>query len=215
MSTSDTINIFIAFGTCTAVAVALLVKGQNSFENTFNLLLAQHNEALRKLKEHKEYTPKTNKLFDLKGNFDLASLNANMHKMDDFFGSYFRVLYHILKHIDRSAGYHRFDFKEKKRYTSLVRSFLDNETVLLLAINCAHAKIHNQYYNYKNLIERYAFFEHLILDPEKFLEYMRFNNNNLAETYEKICAIENGAHEKLIEEIKAAYHVSAFGNHEV
>lgn len=211
---SNIINFFVAFGTCSAVAVALLAKGQSSFENTFNILLAQHNDTLRKLKEHKDYNKKINEIFSLKENYNLKELNKNMHNLDDFYGSYFRILYHILKHIDRNAGYYRFDHKNKKRYSSLIRSFLDNETTLLLAINCAHAKPGDQYYNYKCLIERYAFLEHLILDPGKFHDYIKYNSSDLTHAFTLICQTNNMFHKTLTSEIFKTYHLTAFGKHD-
>ena len=144
----------------------------------------------------------------------MVELNRNMHNLDDFFGSYFRVLYHLLKHIDKKAGYHSFDFKEKQRYTSLVRSFLDNEITLLLSINCAHAKQDNQYYPYKILIERYAFFEHLILDPEKFIDYVRTNHRSASSAYILVIQTESDFHINLIADIKKTYNETAFGNNE-
>lgn len=211
---SNIINFFVALGTCAAVAVALIAKGQSSFENTFNILLSQHNDLLRKLKEHNSYEKNLSSVFLLENEYNLAELNRNMHNHDDFFGSYFRVLYHTLKHIDQRAGYYPFDFKEKQRYSSLVRSFLDNETTLLLAINCAHAKTENQYYKYKCLIERYAFFEHIILDANKFINYVRANQRSISASYTLIRLSEKNFHVKLINDIKSTYHKTAFGSHE-
>ncbi|HBM3227788.1 TPA: hypothetical protein LVL75_005434 [Klebsiella oxytoca] len=211
---SNIINFFVAFGTCAAVAVALIAKGQASFENTFSILLAQHNEQLRKLKEHKNYENNFSSIFNLQEEYNLIELNRNMHNFDDFFGSYFRVLYHLLKHIDKKAGYHPFDFKEKQRYTSLVRAFLDNETTLLLSINCAHAKPDNQYYPYRCLIERYAFFEHLILDREKFIDYIRANPRSISSAYTLVIQAEDNFLERLISDIKTTYHKTAFGANE-
>ena len=62
---TNIINFFVAFGTCSAVAVALIAKGQTSFENTFNILLSQHNEQLRKLKDHKNYENNISSIFKL------------------------------------------------------------------------------------------------------------------------------------------------------
>ena len=49
------VNIIIAAGTCGAVAVAFLTNKRTSFENTFNLLLSQHNTALLNLKKEEKY----------------------------------------------------------------------------------------------------------------------------------------------------------------
>ncbi|HDT6088493.1 putative phage abortive infection protein [Raoultella ornithinolytica] len=214
MDTANIINFFVALGTCLAVMVALFAKGQTSFENTFNILLTQHNDALTKLKENRNYNEKVSDIFNLPNDFDLSNLTKNMHNLDYFFGSYFRVLYHLLKHIDKNGGYHPFDHKGKKKYTSLVRSFLDNETTLLLAINCSHAKNNNQYYHYKCLIERYAFFEHLIVDKGKFYDYIKYSDGNLKYSINYIEQSDPLFVDKLISEIFKTYHSSAFGDHE-
>ncbi|MBE0169989.1 putative phage abortive infection protein, partial [Klebsiella michiganensis] len=85
--------------------------------------------------------------------------------------NFLRILYHMIKFIDSDVGYYPFDFKRKKKYTSLVRAHMDSEITYLLAINCAHAKPGGQYYSYKILIERYALLEHLIFNKSFLGKY--------------------------------------------
>lgn len=172
-NTANVINLFVALGTCAAVLVALHTKKQSSFESTFSLLLAQHNQALKDLKYSNGYIDRTKKI--LIEFYSLDKANKVMHRYDDFFGSYFRILYHLLKFIDRDAGYHAFDIGAKKQYTSLVRSQLDNTLTYLLAVNCSHASPDNQYDNFKKLIERYSMLEHLILDKDVLLKHAHEN----------------------------------------
>lgn len=206
---SNIINFFVALGTCTAVLVALVAKKQSSFESTFSLLLSQHNNALNELRKHPKYSELINKLMD--GLVPLKETNMLMHQHDTVFGSYFRILYHLLKFIDNNAGYHPFDHLRKKTYTSLVRAHLDNEITYLLAINCAHADNKNQYCLYKTLIERYAMLEHLILNKSVLLDYknqeVNENNNNLRIT----TIMLDDDLRTIFNEITSVYHKSAFG----
>lgn len=179
---SNIINFFVAFGTCAAVIVALIAKKQSSLESTFSLLLQQHNQSLQSLKSSNEYKENINKIIDAHSVLIEANSlpddvkfidkqNEVMHEMDDFYGSYFRILYHLLKFIDSNAGYHPFDYKNKKKYTSLVRAHMDSEITYLLAINCAHAIKGDQYYPDKVLIEQYSLLEHLIFDKSFLKKY--------------------------------------------
>ncbi|UTJ48425.1 putative phage abortive infection protein [Atlantibacter subterranea] len=179
---SNVINFFVALGTCAAVLVALIAKKQSSVEATFSLLLSQHNQSLQSLKSSKDYQGNINKVIDAHSILiERDSLpnetkfidkqNEVMHEMDDFYGSYFRILYHIIKFIDSDAGYYPLDFERKKKYTSLVRAHMDSEITYLLAINCAHAKPGGQYYSYKILIERYSLLEHLIFNKSFLGKY--------------------------------------------
>lgn len=173
---SNIINFFVALGTCAAVLVALFAKKQSSFESTFSLLLAQHNQALKDLKSSPDYKNNVNKI--LNGSNSLENKNKIMHDLDDFFGSYFRILYHLIKFIDNNESKKPFIKDKRKIYTSLVRSNLDNEMIFLLAINCAHASPTNQYCTYKYLIEKYAILEHLILNNSILLKYTQSNKTD-------------------------------------
>ncbi|PPE61939.1 hypothetical protein F157LOC_00773 [Pectobacterium brasiliense] len=206
---SNIINFFVALGTCAAVIVALFAKKQSSFEATFALLLAQHNEALKNLKNSQDFKEKTHNI--LNGYNSLNMQNIELHKNDDFYGSYFRILYHLLKFIDANAGYHRFDLGRKKTYTSLVRSHLDNEITFLLAINCAHANKNNQYYNFKEIIEKYAMLEHLILDRIQLTKYVPTYVAQSQVKYRNTRLLSDGTLHTIFDDIVANYKHSAFG----
>ncbi|MCS2168044.1 putative phage abortive infection protein [Scandinavium manionii] len=222
MSVSHVINAVIAFGTILAAFTAIYSTANSSFKSTFSLLLSQHNEALEKLKNSTRYNDILLKV--IKKNSELSVSNKEMHDHDDIFGSYFRVLYHLLKFIDNKAGSYPFDIEVKKEYTSLVRSFLDNETLLFLAINCSHANNDNQYHLYKTLIERYAMLEHLILDEKYMEKYLSKDENQHIIKYnamdhsrsEKESELANekyfsAINDTLLKDIAIAYHSSAFG----
>ncbi|EME8538599.1 hypothetical protein V0N16_002797 [Salmonella enterica] len=221
MVTSDIINLFVAIGTCTAVFVALLTKKQSSFESTFSLLLSQHNQSLQDLKKSSEYIDNTRKVIDsaylsVERNIPNASTsfieiqNKELHKFDDFYGSYFRILYHLIKYIDNSAGYHPFEMDGKKKYTNLIRANMDSEITYLLAVNCVHAKTDTQYSNYKTLIERYALFEHMIFDMDFFLKY---DHPELQNSNQKcIYLLDLEPQQTVFNQIVNEYHETAFGS---
>lgn len=169
----DLVQFFVAFGTMSSVVVALYISIKNNrrdtFERNFSLLLEQHNQQLNTLISRADFGSKLSTVLGFADDKGLLSANERMHKLDTYYGSYFRVLYYLLKHVDRNYYGFFFAHKKKKFYTSMVRSFLNSEITLLLIINVAHAKSGNQYYEYRCLIEEYVFLEHLILDGEAFV----------------------------------------------
>ncbi|MGG5262533.1 putative phage abortive infection protein [Rahnella variigena] len=206
---SNVINSCVAFGTCAAVLVALFAKKQSSFESTFSLLLAQHNQALKDLKSSTDYKTNVNDILD--GLSPLKEQNEAMHELDDFFGSYFRILYHLIKFIDNSKSKIPFIEDKRKTYTSLVRSNLDNEIVFLLAINCSHATPENQYCKYKELIEKYAMFEHLILDDSVLLKYNPSNTSSMSTSIRTSTIMLTQGLKTIFHEIVKSYDKAAFG----
>ncbi|MBT0462327.1 putative phage abortive infection protein [Morganella morganii] len=203
------INLFVALGTCAAVLVALFSKKQSTFESTFYLLLTQHSQALKDLKSSSDYQQVTKKILD--GLMPLEHQNKLMHEHDDFYGSYFRILYHIVKYIDENGGITCCSYKKKKLYTSLVRAHLDNELTFLLAINCAHGSKNNQYGRYKELIEKYSLLEHLILNNEILLKYTPPNTSE-ANAYSRVTTILVTEDLKTIfNDIVSTYKKEAFG----
>jgi len=86
---------------------------------------------------------------------------------------YFRVLYQILKFVASSCPGNTSKGKfreilnktecsqEEKLYANIVRSFLSEDIYYLLAINCYCEDNNDDFFEYKLLIERYSFFEHM------------------------------------------------------
>lgn len=183
---------------------------KQQFENTFFALLGQHNKALENLVKNQAYTNMKSLL--KAGNYsqsvgrNLYEANIFVMKNNHLLGSYFRILYQLLKFIIiniPSSNVKCFnDFKKgnlsdlaynEKMYSNMVRAFLNNDITLLLAVNCYCNKAESDdYWGYKLLVERYAFFEHLASSDEYY---------NM---------VENGM--GLRDDIKKYYEKSAFGN---
>lgn len=71
---------------------------------------------------------------------------------------YFKVLYQVLKFIFESNT----DNKDKV-YSNVVRSLMPDHLLALLFIHCAVKECHD-YYFFRGILEKYAFFEHLNMD---------------------------------------------------
>lgn len=71
-------------------------------------------------------------------------------KREPKIGHYFRLLYNIIKHVDRASG---LDDSQKKFYTNLVRAQLSSSELLLIYFNCA---THRGQEKLKPLVEKYA-----------------------------------------------------------
>ncbi|RIJ27391.1 putative phage abortive infection protein [Henriciella algicola] len=80
-------------------------------------------------------------------------------KHQDDLGHYFRVLYNIVKFVDRS------EIDDKKFYTNIVRAQLSNAELHLLLYNGLSS---NGAEKFKPLLETYAFFDNLPLRYIKF-----------------------------------------------
>jgi len=106
---------------------------------------------------------------------------------DTTFKFYFINLYQILKYIDRQFDK---DINSAKNYTNIVRAQLSKDELVLLFYN-AIGVIPFSGKNYKKLVEKYAFFEHL--------------------TYEDLNP--NGDRD-IVDILLKEYHVSAFGKNE-
>lgn len=144
------------------------------FEDTFFALLDQHNAALKKLNETSDQIH--NRAFSDK--VHVRDSRASLHSNNQIVGHYFRILYQVLKLIalrcpdtsfrgefGESNLLEQLPSRDEKFYSNIVRSFLDMRTTQLLAVNCycVDGK-EDPYWNYKCLVERYAFLEHMPLD---------------------------------------------------
>lgn len=209
------VQFFVALGTMLSVIVALLLAFYNrrtqKFDANFSLLLEQHNQQLNNLVKHERFQDN----FDFVlagggyGERSLAGAFSRMNQKDMFYSSYFRVLYHLLKSVDEGAG---LSFSQKKFYTSIIRSLLTFEVLLLLAINVSHAQKFPSYKYFKELIERYSLFEHLPVEDWKLLE-------GLPDVYTNEIAVNSFFSEEkrnleLITEIILVYKEVAFGEHD-
>lgn len=152
---------------------------QQKFEATFFSLLDQHNQLLQKL---------TDKLPSYNGStidyiysevFTQGTLPTAIQKLkkkSDFsMEQYFRVLYQLLKFIVTNQPSSkkinpRLTFQEllnkplrseEKTYSNMLRSYIPSKVFQLLALNCYCKDQNDSYWNYKVMLERYEFLEHM------------------------------------------------------
>ncbi|TMO72743.1 hypothetical protein CWC17_13030 [Pseudoalteromonas sp. S3785] len=143
---------------------------QQSFENTFNLLLEQHNDIAHKitLKGDSKASIVDDTLNKLGNEWLVKEKNSASADINESpqINSYLRVAYQVLKFVDENCP------DDKRKYSRIFRSFLSNELVLLLALNSAkrNKKERFKFLKYKRLIERYEILEHL---------YISFQNNDV------------------------------------
>ncbi|HIF9214641.1 TPA: putative phage abortive infection protein [Photobacterium damselae] len=138
---------------------------QQSFENTFNLLLEQHNTLADKISNDKsnKFSIVRNELNSL-GEYWLnsqASLN-NIKNINDCYEihQYLRVVYQVLKFIDENCP------NKKKKYSRIFRSFLSNDLTYIIGLNSAQYTKKDSFIfpKYKALIEKFSLLEHLYFD---------------------------------------------------
>lgn len=147
----------------------------------FFSLLDQHNKTLEKLISINENrTDKKSDLEWIRSSIDMRSIEKQrqiVHDNNNLCGSYFRVLYRILKFISTDC----YDKNKEKFYSGIVRSFIGNDVIQILACNCYCTDKDNQYFKYRLLIEKYAFLEHfspaIVGDNNLFAEVI--NNYNI------------------------------------
>lgn len=184
---------------------------REKFDSTFYSLLDKHNEILKSIEE--------NKLV-----FASSSMRHIKDHYDEIHGSlnhcrYFRVLYQLLKFIavefsdEKKLSDKLFSSpvtKEEKSYASFVRSMLSDHTLYLLAVNSYCPKgIKDPYFDYKRLITRYQFLEHLtfsgILDGNSY-RHSELNHCSVLAEYER------EAFGKNVHLIEAEDEVARFAN---
>jgi len=88
--------------------------------------------------------------------------------IDDYFGSYFRICYQIIKLIDQNETLIKFKInpndpfsEQQKKYFDIFRAQLSNYELEAIFFNCLTKHGGKKF---KEMIERYGLFEHLLLD---------------------------------------------------
>ncbi|MCK9621273.1 MAG: putative phage abortive infection protein [Methylobacter sp.] len=113
-------------------------------------------------------------------NLNLQESKAKLLTFKPILNQYFRVLYQILKFVASNCPastvkgkFHRELLsetecsQEEKLYANIVRSFLSEDIYYLLAINCFCEDQSDHFIEYKILVERYSFFEHMPINVPK------------------------------------------------
>ncbi len=133
---------------------------QQTFENTFFKLFEQHNTSLYLLKTNEKYI--IDRIIYNNDRFLTLFIENNKGNLK----SYFMLLYQILKFIDeQDRKFENEEFFNPKLYTNLIRITLENELLLLLAINCTVVNFNK----FKELVEKYSFFEHFNPNSDEFI----------------------------------------------
>ncbi len=162
----------------TAIEQQKLIQLQQ-FESTFFSLLANHELALKKITD--DSSEKGSTVERALENFNSSNV-TNQKELFNFFSysditSYFIVLYQLLKFID---GTNFIDHGERKKYTSLLRSYLNNNVLILIMYNCYVDGLRqnvktNSFVEYKSLVEKYSILEHVSWDLTSFCHNERRN----------------------------------------
>lgn len=179
------------------------------FESTFFNMVSLHNSTSSKMREEDEFNRIINRVNAYAVN-SITTANASitllehlkivyslfMQESYDKMGRYFISVYQMLKFINCSD----FSLDEKKVYANILRAQMSNQELSLLFINCL---CYNRTDNFKKLVEKYSFFEHIYYkEISKTLNYMSQNMFNV--NGEEFVAYSNA-------DINALYQPSAFG----
>lgn len=162
------------------------IQNRQQFESTFFSLLNQHNQILERLcipKPRGSGGVQVREISDIRLvsmnilNNDKTSLEkakSELEKKNDICGHYYRILYQLLKFIATNipggnigVSFYAKDIQSlpltenEKMYSNIIRSFLNHDTVQVLAVNCFCTSEDSTYWRYKLLLERYEFLEHM------------------------------------------------------
>jgi len=113
-------------------------NSQNLFQQKFNLVLEQHNDSLSRVRD---WLKSNNYSDSLDKKFPTELLVGEIRGHEQL-SPYMRILYHTLKTIKEELPIidktdHVGEIKNQKRYTSLVRSFIPNDILFLVACNAS------------------------------------------------------------------------------
>lgn len=158
----------IATRNSTKVSEATLIHTQKTsrrdeFISRYTLLLEQHKEQLSVVKSYLDTEP---------GKFFLDKLIDETNHLTAFntlqghsiVSPYMRVLYHLLRHISMYYD-DKASTKDKKMYSSTVRSLIRNDVLFLIAVNSSYVindNKENDYGKYQKLLREFDFFEHAL-----------------------------------------------------
>lgn len=181
-----------------------ITQTKQQFENTFFSLLGQHNDSLNTISEMMR--SHDNGIYMALMN-NIKDANKELKRYDSLWGGYFRILYQLLKFLFLNYPDSSVSKKENKNrsftneeiqanidsnekmYANMIRSFLNHSVTQVLAVNCYFEKDYNEtYIQYKLLLERYSFLEHMpftyndnevqaLIDTKSFYSKKAFGNN--------------------------------------
>lgn len=159
---------------------------KESFERTFFMMLEQFNRKLNSLDDKENIADiysiiLRNKDFIItRSNLENGENRSTYSNLNQLFIN----LYRILKFIN---NFKELNDEEKRTYSSLLRSYLSREYLVILGFHLCYRQNNIQYRSFIKLIEKYNFFEHIglsVLEIEfwsryipKYKEYFDDKNN--------------------------------------
>ncbi|WP_315312906.1 putative phage abortive infection protein [Pantoea vagans] len=164
-------------------------SSQNLFQQKFNLVLEQHNNSLDRVIDWL----KSNSYSDRVITTELLVGGIRGHEQ---LSPYMRILYHTLKSIKEELPLDNiYESKERikhqKRYSSLVRSFIPNDVLFLIACNASIVdnKIFNihgseSYSYFHEMLKDFDFFEHLNINTDEKISLEKSIEKVVYNTYE-------------------------------
>ncbi|EPM1428616.1 putative phage abortive infection protein [Proteus mirabilis] len=136
---------------------------KDDFIKQFTLLIEQHNKSHEiMMKVLDTYQIDENK--DINWNMTIKEASDKLY-LNHQFSPYMRMLFRVLKHCDENfyiQGDTNEIIKEKKKYTSIVRSMIRNDVLYFVAINSMNKL--DVFNEFRNKLKKFDFFEHLIVD---------------------------------------------------
>jgi uncharacterized membrane protein len=158
---------------------------KQQFEGTFFSLLNEHNRSLQEVtSQGPQLKSRFTRLEEAFGNafhlcHSLTESKLQLESDNHLCGTYFRILYQILKFIATNSPGTKIGVNfipnliensplapNEKMYANIVRSFLPDKALQLLAVNCACEDDNDPFWNFRLLIERYQFLEHMPFETE-------------------------------------------------
>ncbi|PPE62503.1 hypothetical protein F157LOC_01352 [Pectobacterium brasiliense] len=152
-----------------------------AFEQHYSLLLAQHNIYHEKVcnylddKEEINSAKEKSEIFNI---FHCRFQSGSLEKSIQFLtghpvlSPYMRILYHILKHISDNFYDTNASDKQRRQYSSPLRSVIRNDVMFLIALNALNmtgeSKRSAGYIKYQNMLRQFDFFEHAVfINPKE------------------------------------------------
>lgn len=136
---------------------------KDDFIKQFTLLIDQHEKSHEVMMKHLD-NYKINELSEIRWSMTIKEASEVLYSNYKF-SAYMRMLFRVLKHCDENF-YMQGDcdnvIREKKKYTSIVRSMIRNDVLYFVALNAMNER--KSFEQYKKILKKFDFLEHLIFD---------------------------------------------------
>ncbi|WP_323634621.1 putative phage abortive infection protein [Pectobacterium polaris] len=158
-----------------------MTNKRTAFEQHYSLLLSQHNiyhEKVCNYLDDKEEINSTKEKLEIYSIFNYRFESGKLERSMQFLtghavlSPYMRILYHILKHISDNFYDPNASDKQRRQYSSPLRSVIRNDVMYLIAINALNITGESEkvagYIKYQNMLRQFNFFEHAVfINPQE------------------------------------------------